>query len=168
MPLRSAAGQTQQDGVPVDGSCLRGVAEVRSATGFRRAVMKKTQTEITISKLNAAQRKALTGSRPTQLVVSSRHNIEYFKRLGLVAADIHTSGRSSATLTPAGNRVRDSLPCVCPCVGCRGVGVDIGSNDELRGIFVRLLSFVASAKASHDAKNDALQCIEVLQARLLP
>lgn len=43
-----------------------------------------------------------------------------------------------------------------------------GSDDEARGIFVRLITFVATATASHDAKNDALQCIEVLQARLLP
>jgi hypothetical protein len=42
-----------------------------------------------------------------------------------------------------------------------------GSDDEVRAIFVRLIMFVASAKAAHDAKNDALQCIEVLQARLL-
>ncbi len=47
-------------------------------------------------------------------------------------------------------------------------GVQPGSDDEVRAIFVRLITFVASAKASHDAKNDALQCIEVLQARLLP
>lgn len=57
-------------------------------------------------------------------------------------------------------------PCTCPCNGCRDV--DIGSDDEVRAIFVRLISFVASAKASHDLKNDALQCIEVLQARFLP
>jgi hypothetical protein len=43
-----------------------------------------------------------------------------------------------------------------------------GSDDEVRAIFVRLITFVASAKASHDAKNDALRCIEVLQARMLP
>lgn len=47
-------------------------------------------------------------------------------------------------------------------------GAEPGSDDEVRGIFVRLITFVASANASHDAKNDALQCIEVLQARLLP
>ena len=45
---------------------------------------------------------------------------------------------------------------------------EVGSDDEVRAIFVRLITFVAAAKASHDMKNDALQCIEVLQARLLP
>jgi hypothetical protein len=62
-------------------------------------------------------------------------------------------------------------PCACPCNGCHGCrDVDIGSDDddEVRTIFVRLIIFVSGAKASHDAKNDALQCIEVLQARLLP
>lgn len=42
-----------------------------------------------------------------------------------------------------------------------------GSDDEVRAIFVRLITFVATAKASHDAKNDALQCVEVLQSRML-
>lgn len=42
-----------------------------------------------------------------------------------------------------------------------------GSDDEVRSIFVRLITFVAKATASHDDKNDALQCIEVLQARFL-
>jgi hypothetical protein len=68
------------------------------------------QTEITVTKLNGAQRRALIDSRPLQLVVSSRHNIVYLERLGLVAAPIYSDeGRSSATLTRAGNDVRDTL-----------------------------------------------------------
>ena len=43
-----------------------------------------------------------------------------------------------------------------------------GSQDEVRDLFIHLITFVAKAKASRDDKNDALQCIEVLQARLLP
>ena len=65
---------------------------------------------------------------------------------------------------------------ICTHDGCKdysndGLGrrcPEPGSDDEVRAIFVRLITFVAAAKVSHDAKNDALQCIEVLQARLLP
>lgn len=42
------------------------------------------------------------------------------------------------------------------------------TDDEIRALFVRLIGFVAKAKASSDAKNDALEAIEQLQARLLP
>jgi len=45
---------------------------------------------------------------------------------------------------------------------------ELGTEDEVRALFVRLITFVAKAKASHDDKNNALQAIEVLQARLLP
>ena len=57
-------------------------------------------------------------------------------------------------------------PCTCRCAECRGH--EPGSDEEVRAIFVRLITFVAEATANMNAKNDALQCIEVLQARLLP
>lgn len=52
--------------------------------------------------------------------------------------------------------------------GCATLGAEPDNDAEVRAVFVRLITFVAAAKASHDMKNDALQCIEVLQARLLP
>jgi hypothetical protein len=43
------------------------------------------------------------------------------------------------------------------------------SNDDgVRDLFVRLIGFVASARAPHADKNDALDAIEKLQSRLLP
>lgn len=46
-------------------------------------------------------------------------------------------------------------------------GVNDG-DDEVRALFVTLIAFVASATACHKAKNDALDAIQKLQARLLP
>lgn len=42
------------------------------------------------------------------------------------------------------------------------------NDDEVRALFVSLITFVAGARASHDAKNEALDAIQKLQARLLP
>ena len=58
-------------------------------------------------------------------------------------------------------------PCTCACDGCRNHAASPGSDDELRDIFARLNRFVVSATANLDDKNDALQCIEVLQSRFL-
>ena len=41
-------------------------------------------------------------------------------------------------------------------------------DEEVRKLFVSLITFVATAKAPHDAKNDALDSIARLQARFLP
>jgi hypothetical protein len=41
-------------------------------------------------------------------------------------------------------------------------------DDEIRALFVTLITFVAGARASHDMKNDALDAVQKLQARLLP
>lgn len=43
-----------------------------------------------------------------------------------------------------------------------------GHDEEVRTLFVTLIGFVASARASHDSKNEALDAIQKLQARLLP
>jgi len=46
----------------------------------------------------------------------------------------------------------------------------MGKSDdkEVRNLFALLIAFVASAKASDRSKNDALDAIQKLQARLLP
>lgn len=41
-------------------------------------------------------------------------------------------------------------------------------DDEIRVLFIKLISFVAGARASHNSKNDALDAIQKLQVRLLP
>lgn len=41
-------------------------------------------------------------------------------------------------------------------------------DDQNRALLRTLITFVATSKASHDAKNDALDAIQKLQARLLP
>ena len=42
------------------------------------------------------------------------------------------------------------------------------SDDEIRQIFVSIIGFVANARASDAKKNQALDDIQKLQARLLP
>lgn len=39
---------------------------------------------------------------------------------------------------------------------------------EVRELFVTLIEFVAKAKATHEAKNGALDAIDKLQATMLP
>jgi hypothetical protein len=46
--------------------------------------------------------------------------------------------------------------------------VQQSNDDEVRALFVTLITFVAKAKSSHDSKNDALDAIQKLQSRLLP
>ena len=41
-------------------------------------------------------------------------------------------------------------------------------DEEVRAAFRAVITFVATAKASHSAKSDALDAIQKLQARLLP
>jgi hypothetical protein len=41
-------------------------------------------------------------------------------------------------------------------------------DDEVRGMFVALIVFIAQAKASNGSKNKALDAVQKLQARLLP
>lgn len=55
-----------------------------------------------------------------------------------------------------------------PCPELRSGEPDDDPDDEVRQIFVSLIGFVASVRASHDAKNQALDDIQKLQARLLP
>jgi hypothetical protein len=40
-------------------------------------------------------------------------------------------------------------------------------DDGIRALFVILITFIAGARASHDMKNDALDAVQKLQARLL-
>lgn len=44
----------------------------------------------------------------------------------------------------------------------------ITEEKYVRRLFVRLIAFVAQARSSDRAKNDALDAIEKLQARMLP
>jgi hypothetical protein len=71
-------------------------------------------------------------------------------------------------------------PCTTPCVdndGGKYLGCDRGcrikpnpptEDDIVRAHFVTLITFVAQARASSAMKNEALNAIQKLQARLLP